>query len=262
MSSTNKTVMHDAVKSEIEIERELYDEIYSRADLTTPLRHPETMPKGKLLWDRHVGDLAGKHVLECGCGDGRYAVWLASLGATVVGIDLSPVGAERTLQRARAHGFQDRVTAHAADCAHLETVLPANSFDLVVGFSVLHHLPPKEFGEGVARVLKPGGRAIFFENSNANPLFRLGRTFCNNETICGSPLTAEEADTFIAGVGSGQRVYPYFGLFRLTKKYVLRNNKLFKAVVEGVDAAIDAIPGTQRWSAHMWVSARKDASIG
>ena len=249
----------DNTQSELDIERLHYDELYSNSDVTEPIPEHIFPEKEHALWRLHAGPLFGKRVLECGCGDGRVSAWLAQQGAYVVGTELSPTGVQKTLERAKWHGFQDRVEANCVDCTCLEKVIAPDSIDVALGWSVLHHLPPKEFGQSLARVLKPGGHGLFFENSNANPVYRLGRRICNNESACGSPLTTKEADTFIAAVGSGERIYPRFGLFRFTKKYVFRDSRFFADLVEGIDNAIDAIPASRRWSGHMWVYARKAA---
>ena len=73
-----------------------------------------------------VTDLAGKDVLDIGCGDGRTSRRLARRGATVLGVD--PDGA--AIARARAGGTSDACRFRAADV--LELALPPAGFDLVV----------------------------------------------------------------------------------------------------------------------------------
>ena len=72
-----------------------------------------------------VSDLAGKDVLDIGCGDGRTSRRLARRGATVLGVD--PDGA--AIAQARAGGTGDACRFRAADV--LELALPPASFDLV-----------------------------------------------------------------------------------------------------------------------------------
>jgi SAM-dependent methyltransferase len=109
-----------------------------------------------------LGPLAGQRVLELGCGWGKFAVYLAQQKACVdaidVGVDL--VEASRLVAQIN----RVRCNFHVMDMAHL--TFAAGSFDRVVGLSVLHHLPPDLLAPamaGVARVLRPGGKAIFFE---------------------------------------------------------------------------------------------------
>ncbi len=243
--------------SELDQEKEHYDALYARAQIDKPLRAHAVVPQEIDLWNQHVGPLEGQSVLECGSGDGEIAVWLARQGAFVQAVELSPRGVERTLERARVHGVAERVQVHVGDCTRLEQYIAPHSIDIALGFSVLHHFPPTEFGRSLRAVLKPGGRAVFFENSNANPLYRWLRRLRNNESACGSPLTLHEVDQVAAQVGTGFPVYPRFGLFGHAKKYIFQNSALFAALVETTDRMIDAVPGTRRWSSHMWVVLHK-----
>ena len=242
----------------LDMERLENDVRYAAADVSGPLQ-VEMHPKSWECWHRYVGSVEGKRVLDVGCGSGLWTVWLASRGATVVGIDVSPIGVARTLERSRAHGLEARVSAYCVDAGEIGTVVAADSIDLVLGFSVLHHLPVDICGPSLKMVLKRGGMAVFFENSAANPLYRLGRRIRNAETAAGPPLTADEARALIAHIGTGELVFPHFKLFDAVKKYMFRNSAVFAALLQGMDDSIDLIPGMRRWSAGMWVVARKMA---
>ena len=103
-----------------------------------------------------LGDVARLTVLDLGCGTGRHAVWLASAGATVTGIDFS----EGMLEEARRKPEAGTVRFLAHDL-HQPLPFAAGSFDLVVSGLVLEHLGDLDrfFGEA-RRVLRPGGRAV------------------------------------------------------------------------------------------------------
>ena len=73
-----------------------------------------------------VADLAGRDVLDIGCGDGRTSRRLAGRGANVLGVDPD----EAAISLARAAGTTDTCRFRAADV--LDLVLPPASFDLVV----------------------------------------------------------------------------------------------------------------------------------
>ena len=73
-----------------------------------------------------VADLAGKDVLDIGCGDGRTSRRLAGRGAAVLGVDPD----EAAIAQARAGGSSDACRFRAADV--LELALPPASLDLVV----------------------------------------------------------------------------------------------------------------------------------
>jgi SAM-dependent methyltransferase len=109
-----------------------------------------------LLEDRRA--LHGRRVLEVGCGRGVGLEILASLrAAEVSGFDLDPAMITLAYARAAARG----VGAHAYVGDATAICAPDASFDAVVEYAILHHIPPwqKALGE-IARVLRPGG--IFY----------------------------------------------------------------------------------------------------
>jgi SAM-dependent methyltransferase len=119
-------------------------------------------------------DPAGKVVLDYGCGPGYLTSYLFEHGALeVTGIDVSEGEIEQARASAAREGFADRSSFLAVD-AHA-TGLAENSFDLIVGSSILHHLDLRVALEEIKRILRPGGRAVFLEPMWHNPLLRVGR---------------------------------------------------------------------------------------
>lgn len=115
--------------------------------------------------DTHVG-LAGKRVLDVGCGGGILTESMAERGATVTGIDMG----EGPLEVARLHllesGLQvdyERSTAEAFAAEH------PGAFDVVTCMEMLEHVPdPASVIAACATLVKPGGRVIF-STINRNP---------------------------------------------------------------------------------------------
>jgi 2-polyprenyl-6-hydroxyphenyl methylase/3-demethylubiquinone-9 3-methyltransferase len=103
--------------------------------------------------DRFGADLGGLDVVDLGCGGGLMAEPLARLGATVVGIDLSPA----SLAAARAHGAG--VPGLRYELGDLRRPpLPPASADLVCCADVLEHVDGwREAVGAAARLLRPGG---------------------------------------------------------------------------------------------------------
>lgn len=119
-------------------------------------------------------DPRGKRVLLFGCGPANGTDEYVRAGAvSVAGIDISEVEIAEAWRQAHEAGFADMVDFRAGD-AH-ETGFPDDSFDLIVGAAILHHLDlPRALAE-IRRILAPGGRAVFLEPLAQNPLLRLGR---------------------------------------------------------------------------------------
>jgi ubiquinone/menaquinone biosynthesis C-methylase UbiE len=111
--------------------------------------------------DFELTSLAGKDVLDQGCGSGRYTMALAAAGARrVIGIDLGGASLETAIMMARKAGLET-VTFERGDV--LAMPYEDASFDFVFSNGVLHHTESTERGiEEMFRVLKPGGRAFLY----------------------------------------------------------------------------------------------------
>jgi SAM-dependent methyltransferase len=120
-----------------------------------------------------LGPVAGLRVLEVGCGTGDIALELLARGAEVTALDLSPRMVE--LARARAARFRSDGAARFAAAPLEHTGLESGAFDRVVGKWILHHADVPAAARELARVLRPGGLAVFFENQDRNPLLRFAR---------------------------------------------------------------------------------------
>ena len=110
--------------------------------------------------------LAGRQVLDVGCGGGILAEAMARRGATVVGIDLG----EAPLAVARLHALESGIdvdyrAVSAEDLARLEP----GHYDLVTCMEMLEHVPdPSSTVEACATLVRTGGD-VFFSTINRNP---------------------------------------------------------------------------------------------
>ncbi|MBY6344766.1 bifunctional 2-polyprenyl-6-hydroxyphenol methylase/3-demethylubiquinol 3-O-methyltransferase UbiG [Providencia rettgeri] len=114
----------------------------------------------------YTGSLAGKQVLDVGCGGGILSESLAQAGAEVTGIDL----AERSLKIARLHSLESGVPVKyemvsAEDMADQHP----GRFDVVTCMEMLEHVPdPGSIIQACSKLVKPGGW-VFFSTLNRNP---------------------------------------------------------------------------------------------
>lgn len=112
---------------------------------------------------------AGGDLLDYGCYDGgmlpRYR---AMQPRSITGLDISETGIALARARFGSFGRFEVGDAHAMPFAD-------ESFDLVVGRAILHHLDWEVALGEVRRVLRPGGEAIFMEPLGDNPAAKLLR---------------------------------------------------------------------------------------
>lgn len=112
----------------------------------------------------------GATVLDYGCYEGYETRKYLDYGAShVCGIDIS----NEAIDRARAGSCGEKAEFLVADAHHLP--FEREFFDLVVGRAILHHLELRTAYLELARVLKPGGLALFVEPLRGNPLSKLVR---------------------------------------------------------------------------------------
>lgn len=117
--------------------------------------------------------LMGKRVLELGSGANPQAFFLAAHGAEVVVVDISPVAVEHGRRRAAHEHLDKHVAFSVMDVESLE--FPDSTFDVVCGSAVLHHVDVARAYSQIARVLRPGGWAIFVEPLGHNPIINAYR---------------------------------------------------------------------------------------
>lgn len=116
-----------------------------------------------------LGDVAGKSILDVGCGDGYYARLIAAKGAKVTGVDFSEAfidGAKREEDRASLG-----ITYLQADIAE-PLPLESETFDALVADMVFVTIPTQEaYTQSISemkRLLKPGGFALISKGHPAN----------------------------------------------------------------------------------------------
>ncbi len=121
----------------------------------------------RLEWiDRIVGGLAGKSVLDVGCGGGILSEAMAGKGAKVLGIDLG----EKALGVAKLHKLESgaAVDYRLIAAEALAGEAPA-AFDVVTCMELLEHVPePASTVAACAALVRPGGLVVF-STINRNP---------------------------------------------------------------------------------------------
>lgn len=191
----------------------------------------------------------GAQVLEFGCGDSSYAVKLNQWGGTVTAIDISDEAIEETRKAVAEAGFLNATTLLRMNAEELE--FPDESFDLVIGRAILHHLDLEKSYAAIARVLKPGGAAIFLEPLAHNVLINLYRRFTPHlRTEDEHPLKMREVRAARAHFDAVET--KFFTLTSMGALVAAKAPKLFEPLKNGLDK-VDAglfklAPFAGRWA--------------
>jgi 2-polyprenyl-6-hydroxyphenyl methylase/3-demethylubiquinone-9 3-methyltransferase len=116
--------------------------------------------------EARCGGLAGKRVIDVGCGGGILAESMAALGARVTGIDMG----EAPLSVARLHGLESGIQVdYQRLTAEQMAARDPGGFDVVTCMEMLEHVPdPASVIRACAQLVKPGG-TVFFSTLNRNP---------------------------------------------------------------------------------------------
>ena len=116
--------------------------------------------KGRIA-SRLFSGLAGKHVVEIGCGPGLWSDYL-SHAASFTGIDRSP----KHIEVATSSYGSDRVRFLCGDLAHADVISTVDNCDAVIAIGILHHLDDdiaRDVLAQAAAVLRPHGVFIGLE---------------------------------------------------------------------------------------------------
>ena len=166
MSGGKERILHD--------EREFHDDWAAGIDVNeidvVRFFEGSTSPENRFI-TRHVGDVAGKRVLELGCGAGEASVYFALHGAKCVATDYSPGMVETALRLAERYGVT--IEARTMDAEVID--FPDGHFDIVYAANVLHHVDVKGTLAEIHRVLTPGGRLCFWDPLKHNPVINVYR---------------------------------------------------------------------------------------
>jgi ubiquinone/menaquinone biosynthesis C-methylase UbiE len=198
-----------------------------------------------------------KEVLEFGCADGTlsFEMNLPFRCKTLTGIDISDVAIEKA--KIKTTSLETNNTRFLTMNAE-EMTFDDQSFDLIFGRGILHHLDLQKCFSGIERVLRSNGVAIFCEPMGHNPILNLYR----NRTP--DIRTPDEHPLRMADLTLARRYFSrvetmFYGLFTVASVFL-------DATVDGflyrsskaLDDFILNLPVVRRYAWHCLIVCRKD----
>jgi ubiquinone/menaquinone biosynthesis C-methylase UbiE len=194
--------------------------------------------RGERFFERIIAESTpGGRVLDYGCYDGWLYPTLAQHNPSeVIGIDIS----EKGIAAAQAK-YGDQATFRVMDAHILD--FPDNRFDFIVGRAILHHLNFEMAVREIHRVLKPGGRCLFYEPILGNPMAEIFRRLTPSaRTDDERPLSPRQI-AWASALFAGSE-YQYVNLvstpLAMLSSFMLRSPKnLMLRVADSIDHALD-----------------------
>lgn len=231
--------------------RQFYDEIEARKFLVEP----------HIPLFANFSSMKGKKVLEIGCGLGVASINFARAGAQVTAVDLSNESLAVAKKNAEVCGVADRIQFHQGNSENLSNILPADQFDLIYSFGVIHHSPhPDKILRAVRPYLKADGQLkimVYHRRSwkvleillgyGKCQFWKMRRLIANySEAQVGCPVTysysKKEGESLITAQGYQvmdtrvDHIFPYrikdYVQYRYVKRWYFRwmPHKLFRAL--------------------------------
>lgn len=236
------TTVDSAMAKRLESEREFHNKRFKDGDnRQAQLKYYWAVARGAEFYAGKVKELAkGADILEYGCGAEPHGVGLLDIAKSVHGIDISEEGIKTATRDYGAPNLELSVM----DAMNMD--FPDASFDLVFGSGIVHHLDTAASAREISRVLRPGGRAVFWEPLGLNPLINGYRFLTPSaRTPDEHPFLPRDIRIFRDNFSSVD--VEFFGLTTLGA-VPFRNTRAggaMRKALEQIDGALLSVPGVR-----------------
>ena len=252
----SETSLAESPEDRLAREREYHDQRFAEETRTSQEKYYSAL---KACFETYESLVTTKSrdavVLEYGCATGGRSIELAPSAKKIHGIDISQVAIDQATATAKDAGLTNTdFQVMNAEAMEFE----ADTFDLIFGSGIIHHLEVETAYRELHRTLKPGGAAVFVEPLGCNPLINLYRQATPGaRTVDEHPLTPKDfeiAQSIFSNVDA-----KFYGLTTLAA-VPLRNSNLFGPVygaLSQVDALLLSIPGIRYQGWFSLITAQK-----
>ena len=250
----SKPLLDEVLREEATFANRDYAPFSSALDISPTMFRKYTSPTN--LWDWRqlaavlLGNVAGKELLDYGCGQGEESLYFAKLGARVTAIDISDVGVDTLRRRSEHHKLDIRAFEMRAD----PTSFQAESFDRIHGMGILHHVGIDRALAEVWRLLRPGGVGVFLEPMGDHAAIEAAKTFLmKHARFLGEfdDVTEHEQNLTWAAIDAATMrftrtiAYPYHLLYRL-KRFI--PSALYNAIRRVDHGLLTIAPSLRRYA--------------
>lgn len=147
-----------------EVSKQIQENWTKSAERYSEQNNRELQSDKKDIWTKIILENMKKKgklkILDIGCGPGEFSILMALAGHEVIGVDLTPAMLEQAINNARKYNVD--ATFINMDVQNLQ--FEDETFDLIIARNVTWNLQDaKSFFEGCQRVLKTGGRIVYFD---------------------------------------------------------------------------------------------------
>lgn len=234
------------MNSRLERERKANNLIFATGNRLSLIRFHDLNEGSSVNMIRRLKTIpAGTHALDLGCGQGKNAVELAKRGVKVTAIDMSDVALQQAAERKREAGLTDYPRFVQMNAEEVE--FKPQSFDLVYGAGIIHHLELRSVMPRIARMLKPDGWAMFDETMDYHPIVNLVRTLTPSaRTPDEHPLRVEDF-ALMRQYFSDVRVTHHHLIAPVTSVLPGQLGRKIEWVAHRVDDVLLSLPGMEKY---------------
>ena len=137
-------------------DKEIFEKVYEKPGIAV---WTNKKPPEELIELVESGKIKPCKVIDVGCGEGFYSIYLASKGFDVTGIDISEKAINYAKKNAKKEGFD--IKFKVMDLNDLSEI--KEKFDLVLEWAILHCMPfekRKKYIESISKILNKGGKYL------------------------------------------------------------------------------------------------------